>query len=85
MGNFKWPEDFRYDDILKKDVQTYATSAAAVTISSGSVQDESEEQELDKQTEVWEGGETEVVMDEHNLLFTDDGETEVVVDEHVDG
>lgn len=78
IANFKRFEDFQYEDILKKDYQEYATTAAAVKIA-GIEQVESMVT-INEQTEVSENDEANAIVDKYNLLPSD-GEIDVVTDE----
>lgn len=81
IANFKRFEDFQYEEILKKDYEQYATTAAAVTIA-GIEQVESMVT-LNEQTEVSEDDEVNTIVDKYDLLPSD-GETNVVTDEEAE-
>jgi len=79
IANFKRFKDFQYEDILKKDYEQYATTAAAVTIND--IEKVESMVILNKQTEVSEDDEANVIVNKYDLC---DGETDVVTDEEAE-
>ncbi|KAF0773656.1 Uncharacterized protein FWK35_00003467 [Aphis craccivora] len=79
IANFKRFKDFQYEDILKKDYEQYATTAAAVTIND--IEKVESMVTLNKQTEVSEDDEANVIVNKYDLC---DGETDVVTDEEAE-
>lgn len=83
VANFKPSVDFKYENILKKNNQQYATAAAAVKIATSELNLTTLVTSLDEQTEESEDGETEMVADLYNLLVGD-GEISYIAEEEAE-
>jgi len=81
IASFKRFKDFQYEDILKKDYEQYAITAAAVTIAG--IEKVESMVTLNEQTEVSEDDEVNAIVDKYNLLLSDE-ETNVVTDEEAE-
>lgn len=78
VANFKRPEDFQYEEIIKKDNEQYATACAELKMST--CEHVKSVVTMDEQTEELEDGETDMVEDPYHLM-TGDGEISYVIEE----
>jgi len=77
VSNFKRSEDFQYENIIKKDNRQYATVAAELKIST--CEQVKSVVTMDEPTEELEDGETDMAVDQYNLLMGD-GETSYLME-----